>query len=240
MKVIPLHYVSECESTNDDVLGFLEPRNPSAALYCFCQTRARGQYGNVWYTPKNENIAYSLALEESLIDASHLSSFNFYTAILIRKFIAKMAERRVWIKWPNDIILNNKKIAGILIEQAKTDFGKFYVLGVGVNVLQKTFGSLSKASSLSVECGKKFDLHDFSKKLHGFLSSYITKIPSVGELLDLYHRFLYKKDQVSVFLWQGQPCNGIIKKVDTEGFLWIEMEDGKKYKFFHKEIEMTY
>ena len=125
----PLFYLSESlESTNEAILNYHTPSRPNIAIYTFNQINGKGQYGNTWKMPKDQNIAYSLLIDASLIPIGG-NFVNFYTAVIIRDFLDNLSDEEVFIKWPNDIIINKKKVVGILIEQIKIDGKSFYIIG---------------------------------------------------------------------------------------------------------------
>ena len=119
-----LIYFNNCASTQDELIDFLNQHYLSEdflAVYTFNQTKGRGQYGNSWENLPEKNLAYSFALKTKTINVSD-TCFNFYTAILVRDFIANLTKTEVKIKWPNDLILKNKKICGMLFEKNKNYF----------------------------------------------------------------------------------------------------------------------
>ena len=118
-----LIYFNNCTSTQDELIDFLNQHYLSEdflAVYTFNQTKGRGQYGNIWETTPEENLAYSFAIKTKNISVSDIL-FNYYTAILIRDFIANLTQTGVKIKWPNDLILKNKKTAQEKTVEALTD-----------------------------------------------------------------------------------------------------------------------
>lgn len=233
-----LFHIAQCTSTNDEILQFFEKEKSPFGLYTLNQTHGRGQYGNTWQMPENQNIAYSFLIEKKdLKTPKHL--LNFYTAILIREFIDKMSEKKTFIKWPNDIILGKKKICGFIIEE-KNIFDKyFYILGIGINVLQDNFSHLPKASSIFLETGIGFDPHLLCQDFHRHLSeNLLYKNPM--DIIEKYNDFLFGKNQIFAFKKNDFIQNGIIKKVDEQGFIWIDLEHEGEKKFYHKQIEMLY
>ena len=151
-----------------------------------------------------------------------------------------MTKSTVEIKWPNDLIIQNKKVAGILIEKKNIDGISYFIIGIGLNVLQTDFQELKKAGSLLTQTGISFQLHDFTKKLYEYLIENLTKKASEDNILKEINHRLFRKDKVSVFSHHELRQNGIIKKVDEEGFLWVELENEGLKKFYHKEIELLY
>ena len=233
-----LIYFNNCASTQDELIDFLNQHYLSEdflAVYTFNQTKGRGQYGNSWENLPEENLAYSFALKTKNINVSD-TCFNFYTAILVRDFIANLTKTEVKIKWPNDLILKNKKICGMLFEKSKN----YFVVGIGINILQENFKNLPKAGSVLSQTGLSFELKAFTESLHQYLFEHLVQKEIPNNILELYQLHLYRKNKVSVFEKNKVRQNGIIKNVDETGHIWIDLENEGLQKFFHKEIELLY
>lgn len=233
-----LIYFNNCASTQDELIDFLNQHYLSEdflAVYTFNQTKGRGQYGNSWENLPEENLAYSFALKTKNINISD-TCFNFYTAILVRDFIANLTKTEVKIKWPNDLILKNKKICGMLFEKDKN----YFVVGIGINILQENFKNLPKAGSILSQTGLSFELKAFTESLHQYLFEHLVQKEIPNNILELYHLHLYRKNEVSVFEKNEVRQNGIIQNVDENGYIWIDLENEGLQKFFHKEIELLY
>ena len=151
--------VSQCSSTNDEILHHLGglKKEDTQTLYTFDQTKGRGQYGNVWEVVPYQNLAFSIAFLSERISMSH-HLFNFHTANILRRFIAKKTEKQTQVKWPNDIILLGKKVSGMLIERKKIAKKEFFIVGIGINILQEKFDDLPKAGSILTQTKVSFDL----------------------------------------------------------------------------------
>ena len=233
-----LIYFNNCASTQDELIDFLNQHYLSEdflAVYTFNQTKGRGQYGNSWENLPEENLAFSFALKTKNINVSD-TCFNFYTAILVRDFIANLTKTEVKIKWPNDLILKNKKICGMLFEKSKN----YFVVGIGINILQENFKNLPKAGSVLSQTGLSFELKAFTESLHQYLFEHLVQKEIPNNILELYHLHLYRKNEVSVFEKNEVRQNGIIQNVDENGYIWIDLENEGLQKFFHKEIELLY
>ena len=233
-----LIYFNNCASTQDELIDFLNQHYLSEdflAVYTFNQTKGRGQYGNSWENLPEENLAYSFALKTKNINVSD-TCFNFYTAILVRDFIANLTKTEVKIKWPNDLILKNKKICGMLFEKNKN----YFVVGIGINILQENFKNLPKAGSVLSQTGLSFELKAFTESLHQYLFEHLVQKEIPNNILELYHLHLYRKNEVSVFEKNEVRQNGIIQNIDENGYIWIDLENEGLQKFFHKEIELLY
>lgn len=233
-----LIYFNNCASTQDELIDFLNQHYLSEdflAVYTFNQTKGRGQYGNSWENLPEENLAYSFALKTKNINVSD-TCFNFYTAILVRDFIANLTKTEAKIKWPNDLILKNKKICGMLFEKSKN----YFVVGIGINILQENFKNLPKAGSVLSQTGLSFELKAFTESLHQYLFEHLVQKEIPNNILELFQLHLYRKNEVSVFEKNEVRQNGIIKNVDENGYIWIDLENEGLQKFFHKEIELLY
>jgi BirA family biotin operon repressor/biotin-[acetyl-CoA-carboxylase] ligase len=147
-----------------------------------------------------------------------------------------LTKTEVKIKWPNDLILKNKKICGMLFEKK----GNYLVSGIGINILQEKFENLPKAGSILSQTKLKFDLKNFAESLYHYISEKLMTENIPENILELYNQNLYKKNTISVFEKDKVRQNGIIQNADNNGFLWIELENDGLQKFFHKEIEMLY
>jgi len=234
-----LFYLKECSSTNDEISKFLLYGDSDfIALHTFNQTKGRGQYGNTWSSTAERNLAYTLAVKAEHFTVSDFM-FNYYTAIVIRDFLANLTDCDVKIKWPNDMILKNKKIVGILIEKKKINQNNYFLIGAGFNILQEKF-EISNAGSLLTQTGRNFNLNDFTLQLHDFLTEKLKNIPSEEEILKLFNTNLFRKDEISVFEIEKTRQNGIIKKADENGELWIDLENDGLQSFYHKEIKLLY
>lgn len=232
-------HLKECLSTNDEISRFLLYENSDfIGVYTFNQTKGRGQYGNTWIPTAGKNLAYTLAVKTQNFMLSDFL-FNYYTAIIARDFVANLTEYPAKIKWPNDIILNRKKIAGILIEKKKIHTQSYFIIGIGINILQEKFEDISNAGSLLTQTGKEFALNEFALNLNNYLIKTLTNIPSEKEIMETFNENLFRKDEISVFEIGKERQNGIIRSADEKGEIWIELETGIK-SFYHKEIKLLY
>ena len=235
-----LIFLKECNSTNDEILKFLDAsKEETQALYTFNQTQGKGQYGNSWECSENLNLAFSIAFPSGQYE-THLHLFNFRTAILLADFLANMTKTRVDIKWPNDIIINNKKVSGILTEKKSVSETPYFIIGIGLNILQENFEQLPKAGSILTQTGLRLNPDEVAHLLFEYLTEHLKKAISNKELFGRINQKLFRKDKVSVFELNGLRQNGIIKNVDENGYLWIDLENDGLKKFYNKEIELLY
>ena len=175
-------YLKECASTNDEIESFLlYGKSEIQAICTFNQTKGKGQYGNAWESPENLNVSYSLAIPLEKIKVRE-NLLNFHTAIILRDFLANLTKTEAAIKWPNDLIIKSKKVSGILIEKKTMDQKPYFIIGIGLNVLQENFENLPKAGSLLTQTGIQFNLEDLTNQLHEFILNHISEEITVENL----------------------------------------------------------
>lgn len=235
-----LFYLTECTSTNDLIQTYI-PENEKGiiSLYTFQQTRGRGTYGNVWESASEKNIAFSSAIPCEIFKEGN-THITIWTAIVVRNLLAEILQKNVDIKWPNDLIIRKKKISGTLIEKKKIHQRSYYILGIGINILQEGFSSLPQAGSIFTETGIRLNLHDFAQQLHTTLVHESQNISPLAELLSHYNEHLFLRKNIAVFETATMRQNGTIQYVDENGKLVVELENEGLHAFYHKEIKMLY
>ncbi len=130
------------------------------------QTSGRGRQGRTWQAEPNQNLLFSVLLRPQLQQES-AGLMTFFAAVSVARAIEKAAGCRIECKWPNDLLLNGKKICGILLENSLEKGSMAYsVVGVGLNVNQKEFaGDLKRATSLFRELGITLQRDDLFQEL---------------------------------------------------------------------------
>jgi len=242
-----LIHLSSVDSTNSYAIDLLKSNKPpeGTLIYTFDQKKGRGQRGNEWLSQANMSMALSLILYPSFLRAE--SQFlltkivSLAVADLMTECFAKSAKTLdIRIKWPNDIYLNNKKIAGILIENSlKESFIQSSVVGVGINVNQENFSDdLKNATSLKIALNKEFDLKRLIEKLCEFVEArYLQLKTNKHDIINEdYLNCLYLLNEWHVFKTHEKKINCKIIGVSAIGKLLIENEEGKVNEFDLKEI----
>ena len=207
------------------------------------QSSGKGYANNVWLSEDYKNATFSFLLRYPFKVQEELAIFNMWIATEITHFLSKW-QIEAEVKWPNDIILNNKKIAGILIEtKLFGDRTKFCVIGLGININQENFGALDHVSSLKLENKSiNFDVQTIIKDLmlHFYNNFYKMETKKFDLIYDTYNNQLFKRGKVAVFDINNHKLNGIIQFVNREGNLVVDLEDRGKKTFGHKEIKLLY
>ncbi|MBU3821116.1 biotin--[acetyl-CoA-carboxylase] ligase [Flavobacteriaceae bacterium XHP0103] len=208
------------------------------------QTQGRGQMGSTWSSEHDKNLIFSVFKGVSWLDKQHPFLISMVASLAVLKALQKLGISKLSIKWPNDILSENKKICGILIENVIKQNGlDSTIIGVGLNVNQTDFENLPKASSLKAVTGIVFNLDEV---LHLILDELkhafeVLKKGSYKALKEEYENYLFRKNKPSSFLdAEGLIFTGIIKSVTLEGSLQMLLEDNITKEFDLKEISLMY
>lgn len=208
------------------------------------QTSGRGQMGAVWEVESGKNLTFSVLVKDVLPDINTIFHLNVLVAVCLTEVLEQLKIPNLAIKWPNDILADNKKIAGILIENSLKSNGEIVsVVGIGLNVNQKNFDDLPKAGSLSGILNKEFDKDEILISIVENLKRNVALLQNKNYDLfwDKYNRKLFKKGFPMPFEDKdGFRFMGIIHGVTSNGKLEILMEDDSVKTFEIKEIQMLY
>lgn len=134
-KLVYLRVAEAVSSTNDEIMRLGKKLAPGEYAACVAnqQSAGRGRNGRVWQSPASANIYMSLGLELARVDAPILSGMSLVAGVSIARYLQGNG-LRAFIKWPNDILVDEKKLAGILIEtRVKADIISI-IIGIGVNI----------------------------------------------------------------------------------------------------------
>ena len=124
----------EIDSTNSEALRQIQSGNTqNRVVVASSQTAGRGRRGRHWVSLKNEGIYLSLTRRFSM-EANALQALSLVTAISVLEALRELGAQGLQLKWPNDVLFENKKLSGILLELQHKDAARFVVFGIGVNI----------------------------------------------------------------------------------------------------------
>jgi BirA family biotin operon repressor/biotin-[acetyl-CoA-carboxylase] ligase len=233
-----LHILDTVESTNNHAIQQI--RNGRAfhgdAWLAMVQTNGKGQRNHHWESLPGQNILMSVVVRPAFLDRLSPFLFQALVARACRDYIAELLEKEVFIKWPNDIILNDRKAGGVLIENIyRGKSWEWAVVGMGININQIDFGSLSeKATSLKQFSGKNYDLNGLAEGLRNHLISFLddNELCSLDDRLRLYQNVMYGLGSKVLFEQDGKKFHAIVLGVNQEGELRVEI-DQKEQRWRH-------
>jgi BirA family biotin operon repressor/biotin-[acetyl-CoA-carboxylase] ligase len=204
------------------------------------QTSGKGQRGNVWETEPHKNLTFSLVLKPNLA-VNEQFMLSKVVALGIADFLTSLNLEQVKIKWPNDIWVNNKKVAGILIENTlKTNKISTSIVGVGLNVNQQEFSPNLNATSLQNELNINFDIEALLNDLLICLEKRYLMLRALQYQkinTDYLTNLLGYNTELNYKIGHNQ-CKGIIRGVNPLGLLQLEI-DGQPNEFDLKEVSLV-
>lgn len=213
----------EVGSTNDEVLKYME-KGKKVVLTAVCQSKGRGRRGRHWVS-QNGNLFMSMAMPLELKDSG---AMVFLLSLALCESIKKLkATAKVELKWPNDVLLDNKKVSGILLERS----GEFIVMGVGVNIVDFPKSSdvlypLTSLSQAGIETQRVQLLEIYLKEFdelfalwqkHGqsaIISKWLKCAKGIGS-------------NIRVNMPSSSIC-GVFTGLDEEGVLLLQTSEGMK------------
>jgi BirA family biotin operon repressor/biotin-[acetyl-CoA-carboxylase] ligase len=206
------------------------------------QTAGRGQRANSWVSEAGKNLTVTYVLRPKFLRISDQFILNKAIALAVNKAIQHFVPQfDVRIKWPNDIFLQNKKVAGILLETSLQGGHIVSCLaGIGINVNQKHFQAESgNPISLNEVLGAELNLDDVLNALSENLEVIYLKLKaSKFENIDSsYNSLLWKKGEMHTFYQDGIPFNALVKCVDTQGCLRLLDEKNQELIFAHGSVQ---
>ncbi|MFA5104104.1 MAG: biotin--[acetyl-CoA-carboxylase] ligase [Candidatus Margulisiibacteriota bacterium] len=222
--------LDETSSTNDIAKELSSGLNADGMVVLSGrQTKGKGRLGRQWFSPPDTGIYLSIILKSPLQE--HFSSILCpAVSLAVVRTIEYFSSLKPLIKWPNDIIVNSKKVGGILVEKN----GDAFIVGIGVNLNTETqeFPEeiKDKATSLKVESGKHWDKEDFLKKLFISFEEILSQLRAEGgdkSLLDkVKDRSFTLGKTVKVTdgkrTFHGEACG-----FESDGSLLLKTADGK-------------
>jgi BirA family transcriptional regulator, biotin operon repressor / biotin---[acetyl-CoA-carboxylase] ligase len=222
-------YTETTESTNT----FLKENDfeDKTILYTFNQTKGRGRENRNWINFSNKDLALSIGLKPQVVFQQNVWYISLISLSLIDVF-KKLKIKNSWIKWPNDVYIENKKIAGILSESIwKNNSLSKFIIGIGINInsCENDLKMITdkKTTSIFLETGKEVHLNDFVKMFIDSLSKWFllfekNKIERIKKEWIKYCNIINKKVE-----WKSNEKKtiGIISDIDKDGFLYLKTEN---------------
>ena len=193
------------------------------------QTGGRGQRSNSWEATPNMNLLLSLLLKPTFVKATEQFYFNAVIALGVHAYVKnELKNNDVKIKWPNDILVDGKKIAGILIENQLTGQQiSASIVGIGINVNELNFELLHKATSLHAITNTPYSLSKELAKLCTQLEThYLLLRSNANKIWEMYHAQLYQKNVECNYMIKSQRIRATIEGVQKGGRLQLRKDTG--------------
>ncbi len=227
-------YCEDIDSTNTFLLSQKEYEDYGTVTFAEFQTEGRGRKDREWWSAKGQNLTFSILLKD--ITPKLLNFINLGSAVAIGQAIENLFQLKAEMKWPNDILINNKKVAGILIEStSNSEKIKRVVIGIGINVNQPNFTGKFAITPTSIkrELKREVSREKFlSEVLNNLEQNLKIAKNNPSKILDDWRircemigkKIKIKQDEKEIF--------GIFEDIDKNGFLILKMGNEKKILHF--------
>ncbi len=232
-------YYDEIDSTNNEIKRkLLEGDVPEfTVISAGRQTAGRGRSGHDWESPKDVSVATSIALYPREVSCEAVPRLTLIAAVAVAEALEKLYGLKTAIKWPNDILVSNKKICGILTElSAKDNHVENVVVGIGVNVHNRTFPEEISHMAISVDqaleqMGKPTDNVHCKELTEAIWECFLThyqeflRQQDLSEILDFYNARLINKGRVVKVLDPKGAYEAVAKEMTKTGELLVEKDE---------------
>lgn len=212
----------QIDSTNNYLKNSYKLLNNFTFVVTDYQTNGKGRNDRVWSSEEGKNLMFSFLIKDQDLLKKY-STLSIISAVEVAKVLEEYQIKGVSIKWPNDVLINDKKVCGILLEGQILEY---LVVGIGLNVNQKVFpeGLRRPATSLSLETNKDFNIDEIEQKL---FSNIVKDISNLNEkdCLDYFRNHNYLLNKRVKVLMNDQPFIGEVIGIDDNFFLQIKTSD---------------
>jgi BirA family biotin operon repressor/biotin-[acetyl-CoA-carboxylase] ligase len=232
--------LTETDSTNNYAMHLLSEgmADHGIAVRTDLQRKGKGQHGNHWVSEEGKNLLFSYVLHTAAFPISRQFMLNIAACVSVADFlIHDLQMSNISIKWPNDIYADNRKMAGILIENVLRGSSWHHaVVGIGLNVNQDVFPDDVLASSVFLETRQHYLVKQILQDLLVHVNrNYQLFIEDDDELLKRYNKLLYRREKEIEFSLGERILTGRITAVGRDGRISI-ISGGETQMYRHKEI----
>ena len=218
-----LLYLEETSSTNDEVWQHIKNHH-HIVVVAERQTKGRGRRNNAWHSLKEKSLTFSIGIQT---DKSIASQIPFIIPLSICKAIKKLSQINVGVKWPNDIIVDNKKIAGVLIESKLHKSKQIYNIGIGINVNLNEHdiksSDIENITSILLKSNKIIDRENLLSEIIISMDEYLLK--SQDEIIKLWLENCVHLNMNVQFHNNDKIIVGVFKSIDSTGKALIDVGD---------------
>ena len=234
--------IQQTESSNNYALELIKQGDVLEGLVITVkeQLAGKGQRGSIWHAEAGKNLTFSVVYRPTFLKVSDQFQLNKLVSLAIMAFVKKKVKEEVKIKWPNDIYVGDKKIAGILIENTlRGNAISESVIGVGININQEKFPEyLPKPISLKILLGQDLDLSACLKEICSFIEVRYLQLKnnSLEKIEKDYQEALYRLDEFAIYEIRGEKVEARIIGTNEIGALKLQDRAGKEYCCDLKEL----
>lgn len=228
-------YFDTIDSTNTKAQELAEKGYQSGTLVVADkQESGKGRRGRSWVSPSGTGIFMTLMIKPD-INPNNASMLTLVAALAVAKAITSVTGEKALIKWPNDIVVNGKKVCGILTEMnAQFDYINHIVVGIGINVHNESFPEeiSQMASSLMIEAGgKRFHRAQIIAETMAYFEQYydtFLKTQDLSALVREYDELLVNRNKSVRVLDPKEPFDGKAMGITPKGELIVDTWESRK------------
>ena len=228
-------YFDTIDSTNTKAQELAEKGYPSGTLVVADkQESGKGRRGRSWVSPSGTGIFMTLMIKPD-INPNNASMLTLVAALAVAKAITSVTGEEALIKWPNDIVVNGKKVCGILTEMnAQFDYINHIVVGIGINGHNESFPEeiSQMASSLMIEAGgKRFHRAQIIAETMSYFEQYydtFLKTQDLSALVREYDELLVNMNKAVRVLDPKEPFDGKAMGITPKGELIVDTWESRK------------
>ena len=237
----PVHLLASTVSTNDDAKAGARAGAPHGSLWVAdTQTAGRGRQGRRWESRAGENLLFSVLLRIPCAPA-RVPPLSLVVGLAVRDAVARAIgdEDLVQVKWPNDVLVRRRKIAGILVESAVAGARvESLIVGIGINVHTREFPPELSSIATSVACeGGAADRAAILADVLEGLDRDLERAAHLG--LGAVHARLTQHDALAGKRVSGDGVDGLAEGIDSEGRLLVRRNDGSLQRIVSGEVHLT-
>lgn len=240
--IIYLDRVSSTNNVLSEMLSNSKPLADGSVIMAEEQSHGRGQHGTFWEASPGKNITISILYKPEFLTIDRQFYLSMAISLGISSFLEEELKQNVEIKWPNDIYVANRKIAGVLIENALiNNHLKTSIIGIGLNVNQEIFHSgAPNPCSMKQLTGVAYNVKELVQRLfHHIEINYLNlKAGKYDYIRENYLAKLYKYQVEANYLLGDKPVKAKIIDLETSGRL-VLLVDNERISVDTKEIEFT-
>jgi BirA family biotin operon repressor/biotin-[acetyl-CoA-carboxylase] ligase len=218
----------EVSSTQDTAKRFIQ-KHEEVAVSSLSQKRGRGRHGRVWFSPLGGMYVSLLLFPEK-----RLTSIPLLASLSIIRTLEDFGFSGLTVLWPNDVLLNDKKVCGIVCEQ----FKKAIICGIGLNVNIEEFShNIEHATSLKLENGRNFDIDTILRKFVGKFNPLYKELQHEGIKIKEVLHYISGIGESAQVITPRETITGTVYDIDDDWALLLRNHTGMIRKFYYGDVK---
>jgi len=235
----PIIELDTTDSTNNYAMQLIDANKAQQGLTIVAQTQlaGKGQRGKSWLDAPGQSLLMTIiALPKGEISTQF--AFNCSIAVAVANVVQKLIQTQIHIKWPNDIIIDDKKAGGILIENIlRGNRWTHSAIGLGLNVKQASFPpDLPTATSIRIATGDDIDITALRDEMRDNIMQAVLSPVHPEKIMAQYNEFLYKRTQKQAFWNVNAKWEATILAAHKDGTLEVQLNDGSRIFYQHGHV----